>query len=220
MTHFAKVALLGSSVLLGGLPLCGGRQAAQQTQQKSAGSTQVAGLARGKKLILKDGGFQLVRSYERSGDRVRYFSAERGDWEEIPAAMVDWEATAKAEADEEKAEAELTAKVHKQEVETKAAIAMDIDASLQVAPGVFLPPGEGMFVIEGKSVTALEQAGSQVKLDKKRLIQQALSPIQWSAGVLSPGSAPRPRPHDAHPEKQPARGIGTGGGTGASDGKG
>jgi hypothetical protein len=119
----------------------------------------------------------LVRSYERNGERVRYFSAERGDWEEIPAAMVDWEATAKAEAEEEKAEAELTAKVHKQEVQTKAEIAMDIDASLQVAPGVFLPPGEGMFVIEGKSVTALEQAGSQVKMDKKRFIQQALSPI-------------------------------------------
>ena len=53
---------------------------------------------RGKKLVLKDGTFQLVRSYQRSGERVRYYSAERGDWEEIPAAMVDWDATAKAEA--------------------------------------------------------------------------------------------------------------------------
>src|SRR5713226_763279 len=186
MTNFAKSALLGSLALFGGLKVWGRGQAPTgrslsrgQTaaQQESAGSTQPARLPRGKKLILKDGSFQLVKSYERSGERVRYFSAERGDWEEIPAAMVDWEATARAEAEEEKTEAELTAKVHKQEVTTKAEVAMDIDASLQVAPGVFLPPGEGMFVIEGKSVTALEQAGSQVKMDKKRFIQQALSPI-------------------------------------------
>src|SRR5882762_4317339 len=47
-------------------------------------------LPRGKKLVLKDGSFQLVRGYSRNGERVRYLSAERGDWEEIPAAMVDW----------------------------------------------------------------------------------------------------------------------------------
>jgi hypothetical protein len=186
MANFAQFALLGSLALSGGLAVRGRGQPATDrfpsrgqtaAQQEARGSTHPTTLPRGKKLILKDGNFQLVRSYERNGERVRYFSAERGDWEEIPAAMVDWEATAKAEAEEEKAEAELTAKVHKQEVQTKAEIVMDIDASLQVATGVFLPPGEGMFVIEGKSVTALEQAGSQVKMDKKRFIQQALSPI-------------------------------------------
>src|ERR1700737_4012982 len=55
-----------------------------------------ARLSHGTKLMLKDGNFQLVRSYERNGERVRYFSVERGDWEEIPAAMVDWDATEKA----------------------------------------------------------------------------------------------------------------------------
>jgi hypothetical protein len=186
VANFAKSVFLGSLALVGGRTVLGRGQAATDrclsqgptaAQQGSGSSTQAARLARGKKLILKDGNFQLVRSYERSGERVRYFSAERGDWEEIPAAIVDWEATARAQAEEDKAEAELTAKVHKQEVATKAEVAMDIDASLQVAPGVFLPPGEGMFLIEGKSVTALEQAGSQVKMDKKRFIQQALSPI-------------------------------------------
>jgi hypothetical protein len=54
---------------------------------------------------------------------------------------------------------------------------MDVDASLQVAPGVFLPPGEGMFVVEGKYVAPLEQVGSQVKTDKKQFLKQVLSPI-------------------------------------------
>src|SRR5213082_1864333 len=61
----------------------------------------VPALPRGKKLVLKDGTFQLVRDYRRNGERVRYLSAERGDWEEIPAAVVDWDATAKAAAAEE-----------------------------------------------------------------------------------------------------------------------
>jgi hypothetical protein len=173
-------------------------------QQGTGGTTgTVTRLPRGKKLVLKDGNFQLVRSYERNGERVRYFSAERGDWEEIPAAMVDWEATAKAEAEAEKAAEELRNKVHKQEEATKAEMVMDIDASLQVAPGVFLPPGEGMFVIEGKSVSQLEQVGSEVKVDKKRTLQQILSPIPIVPSkhhVEIPGAKAKLRIANAQPE--------------------
>jgi hypothetical protein len=134
-------------------------------------------MARGKKLMLKDGNFQLVREYQRKGERVRYFSLERGSWEEIPATMVDWEATAKAEADSDKASEALLSKIHTQEEATKIETVLDVDASLQVAPGVFLPPGEGMFIVEGRSVTPLEQVGSQVKTDKKTFLKQVLSPI-------------------------------------------
>lgn len=147
-----------------------------QSGDKAAHDPKYA-LPRGKKLVLKDGTFQLVRSYERKGERVRYFSAERGDWEEIPAAMVDWDATAKAESAEEIDDEALTKKVHAQEQAGRIEAIMDVDASLQVAPGVFLPPGEGMFVIEGKSVRQLDQAGSQVKTDKKQFLKQVLSPI-------------------------------------------
>jgi hypothetical protein len=180
-------------------------QAQTEASQQGAGKAAetAARLPRGKKLVLKDGNFQLVRSYERNGERVRYFSAERGDWEEIPAAMVDWEATAKAEAEAEKAAEELAHKVHKQEEATKAEMVMDIDASLQVAPGVFLPPGEGMFVIEGKYVSQLEQVGSQIKVDKKRTLQQILSPIPIIPSkhhVEIPGAKAKLRITNAQPE--------------------
>jgi hypothetical protein len=144
--------------------------------QSTTGPAAPASLPRGKKLVLKDGTFQLVRSYEKNGDRVRYFSVERGAWEEIPDALVDWDATKKAEAADQKTTAALVEKVRIQEAAAKAETPVDVDASLRVAPGVFLPDGEGMFALEGKSIKKIEQAGSQVRADKKNILK-TLSPI-------------------------------------------
>jgi hypothetical protein len=49
------------------------------------------------RLILKDGSYQLVMSYQVKGSTVSYVSAERGATEEIPGALVDWDATHKWE---------------------------------------------------------------------------------------------------------------------------
>ena len=158
------------------------------TKAEQAG---VPALPRGKKLVLKDGSFQLVRDYQRTGERVRYMSAERAEWEEIPAAMVDWDATAKAAAEEQNEEEALAKKIHAQEQAQKIETTLDVDASLQVAPGVFLPPGEGMFLIDGKYVMPLEQVGSQIKTDKKQFLKQVISPIpivSSKRNVQIPGS--------------------------------
>jgi hypothetical protein len=57
------------------------------------------------RLILKDGSYQIVMSYKVVGDRVRYVSAERGGVEEeIPAALVDFEATQKWQRQHEQPE--------------------------------------------------------------------------------------------------------------------
>src|ERR1017187_4059905 len=49
------------------------------------------------RLILKDGSYQLVMSYTVKGKIVSYVSAERGETEELPANLVDWDATHKWE---------------------------------------------------------------------------------------------------------------------------
>src|ERR1700682_2663976 len=45
------------------------------------------------KLYMKDGEFHLVREYKVEAGRVRYSSVERGDWEEVPTALVDLKRT-------------------------------------------------------------------------------------------------------------------------------
>jgi hypothetical protein len=146
-----------------------------QDKTPEAGSS--ADVPRGKKLVLKDGTFQVVREYQRNGDRVRYFSLERGDWEELPSSMVDWDATAKEEAATKKASNDLAEKVHAQEEAKRMDNVADIDASLQVGEGQFLPQAEGLYVVEGKSLRFVQQAVAGNKTDKLRTVEQILSPV-------------------------------------------
>jgi hypothetical protein len=112
----------------------------------------VPGTGRNLRLILKDGSYQMVRDYQIAGDRVRYLSQERSEWEELPAGLVDWDATNK------------WAKEHDELVDENSSSAMkeaaDIDAEEtevrsderarmpQVAPGVELPDEDGVFVLD------------------------------------------------------------------------
>jgi hypothetical protein len=62
------------------------------------GTVQTASTApRRTRLILKDGSYQVVVSYQVKGKIVSYVSAERDAMEEIPTELVDWDATHKWE---------------------------------------------------------------------------------------------------------------------------
>ena len=114
-------------------------------------------LPKGKKLILKDGTFQVAREYSIQGDRVRYWSVERSDWEEIPSSLVDWDATHKAESEQAAEDAKLKVKIHASEVAERTKD-IDIDRSLEIKPGLFLPDGIGFYALETKIIYEMKQS--------------------------------------------------------------
>ena len=93
-----------------------------------------------RRLILKDGSYQLVTKYEVKGDRVRYYSTEREDWEELPNSLVDWPATEKFEKDRTTPPPEAV------ELEKE----LDrVEAPLpEVAPGLRIPEDTGVFLLD------------------------------------------------------------------------
>src|ERR1700723_3191989 len=107
-------------------------------EQSSSSAAKPAPLPRGKKLMLKDGTFQLVREYHVEGDRVRYYSIEQAQWEEMPESLVDWDATRKMEIGEAKKNLDLVAEARKTESMRNAEL-FNVDASIEIAPKVFLP---------------------------------------------------------------------------------
>jgi hypothetical protein len=134
-------------------------------------------LPQGKKLVLKDGTFQIVREYSVEGDRVRYWSVERSDWEEIPANLVDWDATKKVAEEEQRKEQEQAEKNRERVLAEETAGVDQVDSSLEVHPGLLLPDGVGMFVLANKQFVALKQDPAQSKTDIGREVEKSVSGI-------------------------------------------
>jgi hypothetical protein len=180
----------------------GGTPAASASPESSSEAPVAKVLPRGKKLILRDGSFQLVREYEIQGDRVRYYSVDSGSWEVMPANLVDWDATKKLESEETQHDEAIVSKVHTQEAE-RSIPPLDIDASLEVAPGVFLPPGVNLFVFDGASVLPLPQAQTSSKVSKERLLEQVMVPIPVipsRQNITIQGARAKFRLHSRQPE--------------------
>jgi hypothetical protein len=159
-------------------------------------------LPKGKKLILKDGTFQLAREYSVEGDRVRYWSLERSAWEEIPSALVDWDATHKSEADQAAQDAQLKAKIRASDLALHTQ-GIDVDRSLEAKPGLFLPDGIGFYAIEGKLIFQMKQSLAESKLSAGREVERILTgmPIIPQKQTLSiPGTRAARRLTTAEPE--------------------
>jgi hypothetical protein len=132
-----------------------------------------------KRLILKDGSYQSVVKYEIQGDRVHYMSAERFEWEDIPSALVDWDATKKYEAD--LSNGKLVRKVEETPEEKEEREKEDANAP-EIAPGVRLPGSGGVFLFnqyQGKPELAeIVQNGSDLNQNpKKATLRSAINPL-------------------------------------------
>ena len=118
-----------------------------------------------RRLILKDGSYQSVTKYEIQGERVRYFSAERGEWEEIPKSLIDWDATEKYEQGRlQGTPAPEAVQLDKElEAEQKAEEAR----SPHVAPGLRLPDDGGIFLLDTfenqPQLAELQQSGGEAQ---------------------------------------------------------
>ncbi len=101
----SAVCVLAVSGLPGASPLASAAQTDRRPLLPSA-TSQADSAHHRTRLILKDGSYQTVLSYQVQGDVVRYRSAERnGQQEELPLALVDLAATRAWESSQESAKA-------------------------------------------------------------------------------------------------------------------
>lgn len=133
-----------------------------------------------KRLILKDGSYQLATKWEVKGDRVRYLSAERNDWEEVPNSLVDWAATDKFEKDRNSGPPPPEAVALDKELAAERAA--DEARSPQVAPGLRLPEDGGIVMLDTfesqPQLVELQQSGSEINQNRKgNILRAAINPI-------------------------------------------
>jgi hypothetical protein len=163
------------------------------------------------KLYMKDGSYQIVSSYEVHGDRVRYFSTERSEWEEVPTSLVDFDATKRAQ-EEEKAAAKK--QVEEAKETAKERFYKPPDQGMEVAPGVRLPGDDGIFTVDGTRLVRMVQSSSETVTDRKRaamVLAVPLPVVKARSLVVLEGAKASIRLNDPLPVfyVQSAAGLGT-----------
>ena len=156
-----------------------------------------------KRLILKDGSYQLTTKWEVKGDRVRYLSAERGEWEEVPNSLVDWAATDKYEKD--RAAGVPAPEAVELDKELEAERLADEAKSPHVAPGLRLPDDGGVILLDTfqsqPQLVELQQSGGEIKKHiKGNILRAAINPVASAKQTLEiPGLHAKVQAHTALP---------------------
>jgi len=156
-----------------------------------------------KRLILKDGSYQLATKWEVKGDRVRYYSAERDEWEEVPTSLVDWEKTDQYDKDRQagKPAPEAVTLDKELEAEKKA----EELRSPQVAPGLRLPEDGGVVLLDTfqshPELVELQQNGGELNKNMKgNILRAAINPIASSKQTIElPGPHAKMQAHATLP---------------------
>ena len=124
------------------------------------------------KLYLKEGGYHVVREYEVKPDRVRFYSTERADWEEMPLELIDLK---KTQAEVKRREASAAEQKKADVLERSAERAQQREARA-------IPDEPGVYWIDKTNVIALKQAEVKVVTDKRRSVLKILTPVPMVAG--------------------------------------
>ncbi len=157
-----------------------------------------------KRLILKDGSYQPATKWEIHGDRVRYYSAERYEWEEVPNSMVDWPATEKWE--KESATHRISEETKEVSAEGEEARRAEDARTPLVAPGVKLPANGGVFLVDKfhgqPQLVELVQSGGEVRKDTgKNVLRAAINPLgSMKQSIELPGARAHVQSHQTRPE--------------------
>lgn len=156
-----------------------------------------------KRLILKDGSYQAASKWEIQGDRVRYYSSDRYNWEEMPKDLVDWPATEKYNQEHEKQRTITAAEVTQEEEAEKRA---EEAQSPTVAPGLRLPDGGGVFLLDNfrgqpQLVEMVQNGGELNKQTGKNILRAAMNPLTLSSRqtIEIKGLHARVQAHEAQP---------------------
>lgn len=124
------------------------------------------------KLYLKDGTYQAAREYKVEGDRVRYYSTERGEWEEIPLELVDLK---KTEQEIRQIEESRRADAAAMDAEEKAERAARAEIEK-------VPMNPGVYLVEGDNVKSMKAAESKIVTNKGRSVLKVMAPIPVVSG--------------------------------------
>ena len=124
------------------------------------------------RLYLKDGTYHIVREYEVKTDRVRFYSVERSNWEEMPLELIDLNRT-KSEADERR-------KVLDEETKSLAAeekAERDLQAEIMK-----IPQDAGVYQLLNGELRVFKLAESKVQTSKGRSVLKAIAPVPVVSG--------------------------------------